>query len=174
MKLLAYVLNEQVIMLVDSGSCQSSFSFGSLGIVRDTLHSEADAMLSSVAYATRCRTRGSTRPHLVWGVVTGTALPRDSSGLPLAGDPDGARGGPVSFSVDQHVAAPDPLKPEERVAHHEGQVVLGGSNLGRRFQEPSSSRHVANPDPLRWGSKAPIKGVGLLPSPVGLLGRPSH
>lgn len=33
MKLLVYVLNEQVIMLVDSGSCQSSFSFGSLGIV---------------------------------------------------------------------------------------------------------------------------------------------
>jgi hypothetical protein len=42
-----------------------------------------------MAYITRCRTRGSTGPHLVWGVVTGTALPRDSSGLPLTGGPDG-------------------------------------------------------------------------------------
>jgi hypothetical protein len=49
-------------------------------------------MLSPMAYVTHRRTRGSTRLRLVWGVVTGTALPCDSSGPPLAGGLDGVRG----------------------------------------------------------------------------------
>jgi hypothetical protein len=41
-----------------------------------------------MAYVTRRRTRGSTRPRLVWGIMTGAAPPCDSSGLPLAGGPE--------------------------------------------------------------------------------------
>jgi hypothetical protein len=37
-----------------------------------------------------------------------------------------------------------------------------------------SSRHMENPDPLRWGSRALIIGVGLHPHPVALLGRTNH
>jgi hypothetical protein len=83
-------------------------------------------------------------------------------------------GGPVSYEVGQHVAAPSPLRPKVRVAHHEGQGRSWGFGPGRNFQEPLSSRHMINLDPLRWGSRALITGVGLLPSLVGLLGRPSH
>ena len=73
-----------------------------------------------MAYVTRRRTRGSTRPRLVWGVVTGTALPRDNSGPPLAGGRMVLEGGSVFSSVGQHVAASDPLRPEVRVARHDG------------------------------------------------------
>jgi hypothetical protein len=45
-----------------------------------------------MAYVTRRRTRGSTGPRLVWGVVTETALPCNSSGPSLVGGLDGARG----------------------------------------------------------------------------------
>jgi hypothetical protein len=60
---------------------------------------EAEARLPPMAYVTRCRTRGSTGPRLVRGGVTGTALPHDSSEPPLAGDPDGAQGGPLRQEV---------------------------------------------------------------------------
>jgi hypothetical protein len=73
---------------------------------------EAEARLPPMAYITRRRTRGSTGPRLVRG-VTGTTLPRDSSEPPLAGDPDGARGGP--------------LRPEVRMAHQESRGRSRGS-----------------------------------------------
>jgi hypothetical protein len=61
-------------------------------LMREAFDSEVDIRLSPVAYVTCRRTRGSTRPRLVWGVVTGTTLPRDSSRPSLVGGPDGAWG----------------------------------------------------------------------------------
>jgi hypothetical protein len=49
-----------------------------------------------------------------------------------------------------------------------------GLALGRRCRELSSSRHVASPDPVRWGSRVLITGVGLHPSLVALLGSPTR
>jgi hypothetical protein len=80
-----------------------------------------------MAHVTRHGTRGSTGPRPVWGVATGTALPRDSSGPPLAGGTGGARGGPISSGAGQHVVAPDPLRQEVRVAHRVGQGHSRGS-----------------------------------------------
>jgi hypothetical protein len=53
-------------------------------------------------------------------------------------------------------------------------TVPGGPAPGRRCREPSSSRLISNPRPLRWGPGALIIGVGLHPRPVALLDRPSH
>jgi hypothetical protein len=53
-----------------------------------------------MAYAMRCRTHDSTSPCLV-RVVTGTALPRDSSRPPLAGVRMVLEGGPASSGVGQ-------------------------------------------------------------------------
>jgi hypothetical protein len=95
---------------------------------RGALHSEADVRLSPIAYTTRRRTRGSTGPRLVWGVVTGTALPRDISEPPLARGPNGVWGGPISFGVYQHVAALGPLRPEVQVARYDGWGRSRGSS----------------------------------------------
>jgi hypothetical protein len=100
-----------------------------------------------MAHVTRRGTRGSTGPRPVWGVATGTALPRDSSGPPLAGGTGGARGGPISSGAGQHVVAPDPLRQEVRVARHVGRGHSRGSALRAQVPRTSSSRHVANPDP---------------------------
>jgi hypothetical protein len=56
-------------------------------------------------------------------------------------------GGHVSSSVDQHVAALDPFRPEVQVAQHEDRGRSWGSGPRRRCREPLSSRHLANRDP---------------------------
>jgi hypothetical protein len=84
------------------------------------------------------------------------------------------RGDLVSSDVGQHVAASDPLGYISGWSAMRVGVVPEGPIPGRRCREPSSLRHVANLDPLRWGSIALIIGVGLHPRPVALLGSPSH
>jgi hypothetical protein len=77
-----------------------------------------------MAYVTR-RTRDSTRPHFVWGVVAGTALPHDSSGSPLARGLEGVR---VSSRLRcwPTRGSTGPLRPEVRVACHKGWGCSGG------------------------------------------------
>jgi hypothetical protein len=47
------------------------------------MHSEVDVGLSPMAYVTRHRTHGTIGPRLMWGVMTETAIPHNSSGPPL-------------------------------------------------------------------------------------------
>jgi hypothetical protein len=103
-----------------------------------------------MAYITRRRARGSTGSRLVWGVVTGTALPCDSSGPPLARVRVVLGGGPVSSGL----AAPDPLRPEVRVGRHEGRGRSRGS--GPQAQVPRAlvfkTRGKPGPPPLGFQS----------------------
>jgi hypothetical protein len=62
-----------------------------------------------MTYVTCRRTRDNIGPRLVWGVVTGTALPCDSSRPPLVGVWAVLRGGPTSSGVGQYMAVADPL-----------------------------------------------------------------
>jgi hypothetical protein len=84
------------------------------------------------------------------------------------------KGGPVSSSVGQHVAASDPLRPEVRVAHHEGRGRSQG--LGPWAQVPRALIFKAHgePRPPPLGFRALIIGAGLLSSLVALPGRPNH
>jgi hypothetical protein len=84
------------------------------------------------------------------------------------------RGGPVSSGVGHHVAALGPLGQRSGWPVMRVRAVPGGLAIEHRFREPSSSRHVVDPDPLYWGSRALITTTGLHPSSVGLLGRSSH